>query len=347
MGLKLLLTGGTGYIGSHAAVHFLNEGHEVFLFDNLSNSNKSTLKNLFKITGSEFPFIKGDIRDTDLVNGTLKSNAIEGVIHFAGLKSVADSVQDPLVYFDNNVNGSLSLLKAMQASKVNFLVFSSSATVYGQPERLPMDESHSLFPTNPYGKTKLQVEEILSNACSANKSLRCISLRYFNPAGAHESGMLGEQPKGVPNNIFPYISQVALGKRKCLNIFGNDYDTPDGTGIRDYIHITDLIEGHIAALNYLLTIDSINRLKSLKKDENYFVSNLGSGRGYSVLEVVEEFQKGCIKDIPINITSRRKGDVPESYADASFASKLLKWKTKKSLKDICKSIHNFQNISSP
>ena len=159
--------------------------------------------------------------------------------------------------------------------------------------------------------------------------------------------MLGEQPKGVPNNIFPYISQVALGKRKCLNIFGNDYDTPDGTGIRDYIHITDLIEGHIAALNYLLTIDSINRLKSLKKDENYFVSNLGSGRGYSVLEVVEEFQKGCIKDIPINITSRRKGDVPESYADATFASKLLKWKTKKNLKDICKSIHNFQNISSP
>ncbi len=330
--MKLLLTGGSGYIGSHAAIEFSKKGHELILVDNFSNSDSSTLHALSKILGFNLPFFENDVRDTHSIYEIIRNNDIEGVVHFAGLKSVSDSVEDPIAYFDNNVAGTISLLNAMQKAKVGYFIFSSSATVYGEPSELPIKETHALLPTNPYGQSKLYVENILSSLCRADKNFKCVSLRYFNPAGAHTSGLIGESTQDTPNNLFPFISQVIEGKRDFLNIFGNDYPTKDGTGVRDYIHIEDLIDGHLAALNFLI---------NNSQTKNYSVFNLGTGKGYSVKEIISTYENVNRLKIPINYAERRKGDIAENYADPSLANEKLKWKTKRKLEDICLSIAKY------
>jgi len=329
--MKLLLTGGTGYIGSHTAVALTELGHQVVLYDNLSNSSDSVPEKIAQITGQTLPFIQGDVCDTELLRNTLASHRIGAVIHFAGLKAVGESVEKPIDYYANNIQGTISLLQAMQSAQIKTLVFSSSATVYGEPQYLPLDESHPTRAANPYGRSKLHIEEMLHDVAAADSDWRIACLRYFNPVGAHESCLIGEHPNGVPNNLVPYIAQVAAGQRKELSVFGNDYPTADGTGVRDYIHVMDLAEGHAAALSFL------------SRTIGWHAINLGTGKGYSVLEMIQAFEKASGRRVPYKIVSRRTGDVAACYADTLKAGKILNWRAVRTLEDMCASTWQFQN----
>lgn len=327
--MNILLTGGLGYIGSHTAVTLIEAGHEVVLFDNLSNSDASVLGRLEKILNKKITFIEGDIRDFDLLSKTLKEHKTEAVMHFAGLKAVGESVHDPIRYYDNNVGGSLSLIRAMQQNKVKKIIFSSSATVYGEPQYLPYDEDHPTNPINPYGRTKLFIEEILRDVATSDSEWSIAVLRYFNPVGAHELGLIGESPKGKPNNLMPFIVKVASGELESLKVFGSDYETRDGTGERDYIHVVDLAEGHLAALKFL------------KEHKGWHAINLGSGQSTTVLELLHAFEKICHKKISYEVIARREGDTAISYAKPDLANKVLQWKTKRSMESMCESAWKF------
>jgi len=319
----ILVTGGAGYIGSHACVELLNAGEQVVVFDNFCNSTPASLKRIQEICAKSLIVVEGDIRDQAAIERVLAEYGCTAVLHFAGLKSVQDSVAKPLEYYDCNVVGSQRLLQAMQNAGVNKIIFSSSATVYGNPQFLPYTEEHPLHPVNPYGRTKLVIEDMLRDQYASDLSWNIGILRYFNPVGAHESGMIGEDPKGVPNNLLPFIAQVAIGRRGRRNIWGNDYDTPDGTGVRDYIHVMDLAAGHVAALRLL--------------DENpkCFAVNLGTGAGSSVLDVIHAFENASGMPIPYDVRPRRPGDIDAYYADTSYASKLMGWKATRTLEAMC------------
>ena len=331
--MRILLTGGAGYIGSHTAVALAATGHEVVCFDTLSNSRAEVLDRLETITGQSIPLIVGDIRDRTWLEQAMRSHAIEAVIHFAGLKAVGEAVAKPLIYYDNNVRGTLSLIEAMIACSVKTLVFSSSATVYGEPQYLPLDESHPTSATNPYGRTKLMIEEMLTDIAAADPDWRIAVLRYFNPVGAHESGLIGEDPNGIPNNLMPFISRVASGRLERLSVFGDDYDTPDGTGVRDYIHVTDLAAGHLAALGAISS-----------HSEPISTWNLGTGQGYSVLEMVRAFERVNGVSVPFQIADRRPGDVASCYASPDKAKAELGWEAALGLEDMCASMWRFERM---
>ena len=329
--MRVLLTGGMGFIGSHTAVVLQEAGREPVLYDNLSNADQGVAGRITAITGKTPKFIEGDIRDEARLEKTLREEGIEAVIHFAGLKAVGESVVKPLEYYDNNLIGTIRLLEAMKKAGVKRLIFSSSSTVYGTPKSLPLRESDPTGEaTNPYGRTKLQIEEILSDLCRADPEWSAICLRYFNPIGAHPSGLIGEDPNGIPNNLMPYISQTAIGKRDHLNVFGNDYPTPDGTGVRDYIHVVDLARGHVCAI------------RKLETNCGLFICNLGTGKGYSVLEVLHAFEKACGKQIPYVIDPRRPGDIAECYADPTKAKNELGWVAQYGIEDMCADSWNWQ-----
>ncbi|QEN04884.1 UDP-glucose 4-epimerase GalE [Thiospirochaeta perfilievii] len=321
--MKVLVTGGAGYIGSHTVVQLLEAGNEVVVFDNLVNSSKESLSRVKKITGKEITFYEGDLLDRDAVKDVFSKHNFDSVIHFAGLKAVGESVSKPLYYYHNNITGTLILCEIMSEFGVKNIVFSSSATVYGDPEIIPITEQSKLSATNPYGRTKLMLEEILKDLNVADSSFNVAILRYFNPIGAHESGLIGENPNGIPNNLVPYISQVAVGKRKELTVFGDDYDTPDGTGVRDYIHVVDLAAGHLKAL------------EKLEAKPGVVIYNLGTGIGYSVLDVVKAFESASGVKVPYVIKDRRPGDIATCYAEPSFALKELGWKATKNIEDMC------------
>ena len=327
--MKILVTGGTGFIGSHTCVELLNEGYEVVIIDNFSNSKKSILSKIKEITSKDFTFYEGDVCDKELLTKIFTENKIEAVIHFAGYKAVGESVSQPLKYYRNNLDSTLTLLEVMQEFSCRNFVFSSSATVYGTPKKLPIKEDFPLSTTNPYGTTKLMIERILADVSNANKDLSIIALRYFNPIGAHPSGLLGENPNGIPNNLMPYIVRVATKQLPILNIFGNDYDTPDGTGVRDYIHVVDLAKGHLKALEKCVNFKGIE----------YY--NLGTGTGYSVLDLVKTFEKVNNVKVPYKIAPRRPGDIAACYADPTKASKELGFKTKLTIEDMCRDSYNF------
>ena len=328
--MKVLLTGGAGFIGSHTCVELINAGHEVFIYDNLVNSNEKVLDRLSQITKTNINFINGDIRDIKNLSNALLSNNCDSVIHFAGLKAVGESTKDPIKYYENNVIGTINLLQAMKKVNVKRLIFSSSATVYGKPKYLPLDEDHKLSPNNPYGKTKEIVEKILLDLHQYEKDWQIGILRYFNPVGAHKSGLIGEDPKGIPNNLMPYISQVAVGSRKELNIWGNDFPTNDGTGVRDYIHVVDLAIGH------LKTLEKIN-------DKKLLILNLGRGEGFSVIQVLKAFEKVYGKKIPYKFAKRREGDQAILYADPSKASEVLGWSPQRDLFEMCHDTWRWQS----
>lgn len=327
---RVLLTGGAGYIGSHTCVELLEAGYEVVIYDNFSNSSRNAINRIEAIVGKEVIFEEGDIRDGERLRTIIRKYDCSAVIHFAGLKAVGESTQIPLVYYDNNVIGTIRLLEAMQDTGVKRIVFSSSATVYGEPKYLPLDEGHPLGATNPYGRSKLIVEDILQDLFSSDPDWHITILRYFNPVGAHKSGLIGEDPLGVPNNLMPFVAQVAAGRRDKLNIWGGEYNTADGTGVRDYIHVVDLANGHLKALQRL-------------SQAQCKVINLGTGRGYSVLDVVNFFQRASGKNIPYEICSRRPGDISECYADPSAAELELGWKAVLSLDDMCKDSWSWQS----
>lgn len=329
--MNILLTGGVGYIGSHTAVVLAQAGHQIVLFDNLCNSLKETVARLEKIIGKPVTFIEGDVRDTALLIKIMQEHEIDFVIHFAGLKAVGESVANPVLYFSNNVQGTICLLQAMQAAQVHTLVFSSSATVYGQPEYLPYDEAHPTNPINPYGDTKLQVEIMLRDLANSAPDWKIACLRYFNPVGAHDSGLIGDDPSGTPGNLMPYLARVASGDLECLSVFGNDYETRDGTGERDYIHVMDLAEGHMAALPFLEAHPGLH------------IINLGTGKSTSVLECVEEFERASGKAIPLKIAPRRDGDLPIYYAKADYAKDTLGWSADRTVADMCSSAWKFQS----
>lgn len=328
--MNILLTGGAGYIGSHAAVVLSEAGYEVVLFDNFCNSQKTVLERLQKILGKALTCIEGDIRDTALVNRILQEYKIDAVIHFAGLKAVGESAEKPIEYYSNNVQGTISLVAAMKLCNVKTLVFSSSATVYGDPKYVPIDEDHPTSATNAYGRSKLHVEEMLKDIASSDPEWKIVCLRYFNPVGAHESGLIGENPNGLPNNLMPYIAQVALGKLPHLNIYGNDYQTPDGTGVRDYIHVMDLATGHLKAIEHI------------SGGPGWSAINLGTGKSFSVFEVLDCFETLSGKKIPYKILPRRFGDVSRVYSDASLAYKALGWRTQYSLEQMLKHAWSWQ-----
>ena len=321
--MNILLTGGAGYIGSHTALRLVQANHRVVLYDNFSNSNPEVALRLQTITGQTMSLVEGDVRNTPLLAQTLKEQEIGAVIHFAGLKAVGESVVKPIEYYACNVQGSISVVQAMQESNVKTLVFSSSATVYGAPTYLPLDESHPTATTNPYGRSKLYVEDMLSDLCLSDREWRALSLRYFNPVGADASGLIGESPLGIPNNLMPWLAQVAAGLRPCLKIFGNDYDTADGTGVRDYIHVADLASGHLAAINHLA-----NRT-------GFDVINLGTGQGHSVLQMLAAFSAACGREIPYVLAPRRVGDVATCYANPGKAANVLGWHAERTLQDMC------------
>ncbi|HEY3431630.1 MAG TPA: UDP-glucose 4-epimerase GalE [Rhodocyclaceae bacterium] len=327
---NLIVTGGVGYIGSHACVVLMQAGYQLTILDNLSNSSKSVLNRISEITGVLPRFIEGDVRDEELLVRTLKENSISAALHFAGLKAVGESVQEPLKYYDNNVSGSLTLMKAMERTGVKTLVFSSSATVYGDPVAVPISEGFATGATNPYGRSKLMVEDILADYCKANPAWRVARLRYFNPVGGHESGLLGEEPNGIPNNLMPYVAQVAAGRRERLSVFGSDYPTKDGTGVRDYIHVMDLAEGHLAALRYL------------ESTPGMITVNLGTGKGYSVLEMVKAFENASGQAIPYEVVDRRPGDIAECWSDPGLASKLLGWQARRGIDEMCRDTWRWQ-----
>lgn len=328
--MRILLTGGAGFIGSHTAVEMTQAGHDVVIFDNFCNSDATVLDRLETILGKRLAFEEGDIRDYDRIRDVLEKHQIEAVVHFAGLKAVGESCEKPLEYFDNNITGTLVLLQAMKSLGIKRIIFSSSATVYGTPQYLPLDEKHPLSVTNPYGRTKLQVEEILSDLCASDAEWSAVCLRYFNPIGAHESGLIGENPRGIPNNLLPYVARVAAGQLEALQVFGNDYDTPDGTGVRDYIHVIDLAKGHVLAAQYALT------------HTGWIAINLGTGIGYSVLDIVKAYEKACGKLVPYKIVARRPGDVASNWADPKLAKELLGWEAQYTLQDMCEHSWNFQ-----
>ncbi len=331
--MRILLTGGTGYIGSHTALALVAHGHEVVLLDNLSNSRADVIERLQEIAGRSFALVIQDIRDTDAVQRTILEHDIAAVIHFAGLKAVGESVAAPLIYYDNNVCGTLSLLEAMAACKVKTLVFSSSATVYGEPQYLPLDEAHPTDATNPYGRSKLMIEHMLADLAAADKEWRIGVLRYFNPVGAHESGLIGEDPNGTPNNLMPFISRVASGRLASLSVFGGDYETNDGTGVRDYIHVTDLAEGHVRAL------------AAVSSGRDAIATwNLGTGRGHSVLAVVAAFERVNGMSIPYQIVDRRPGDIASCYASVGKARAQLGWEAQLGLDDMVASSWRFESM---
>ena len=328
--MKVLVTGGAGYIGSHTCVELLNNGYDVIIVDNLSNSKPEVINRIKELTRKDFKFYRADILNKKEIDKIFNENNIKAVIHFAGLKAVGESVKIPLRYYYNNVTGTLLLCEIMQKHDVKKMVFSSSATVYGQPKTVPITEDFPLSATNPYGRTKLMIEQILRDVYVSDNDWSIALLRYFNPIGAHESGRIGEDPNGIPNNLMPYITQVAIGKRERLNVFGDDYDTHDGTGVRDYIHVVDLAKGHLKALEKVMSTKGVKAY------------NLGTGVGYSVLDVVRNFEKVTGKKIPYVITSRRPGDIDKCYADPTKACKELGWKAEKTLEDMCRDAWNWQ-----
>ncbi len=328
--MKILVTGGAGYIGSHTCLELLNSGYDVVVLDNLSNSSEESLRRVKKITGKSLSFYHADLLKTDEISNIFSDHKIDAVIHFAGLKAVGESVSIPLKYFQNNITGTLNLLETMSQFNVKNIVFSSSATVYGDPATLPIKEDFPLSATNPYGRTKLMIEEILQDLYISDNKWNIALLRYFNPVGAHSSGEIGEDPHGIPNNLVPFISKVAIGELDCVNVFGNDYDTPDGTGVRDFIHVVDLAVGHIKVLPKLFS------------DPGVVIYNLGTGNGFSVIEMIKGIEKASDKSIPYAITDRRPGDIAACWADPSKAEKELSWKTKKSLSDMCVDTWNWQ-----
>jgi UDP-glucose 4-epimerase len=329
----ILITGGAGYIGSHTVVELLAAGHELLILDNFSNSSPKVIDRIAQISGQRPLLVEGDIRDRQLLTRLFAEHPVQAVIHFAGLKAVGESVEQPLRYYDNNVIGSLHLFEAMAAAGVFRLVFSSSATVYGDPHSVPIDESFPLHVTNPYGRSKLIIEDILRDMGQADPRWQVALLRYFNPVGAHVSGLIGENPRGIPNNLMPYVSQVAIGRRSELSVFGGDYPTPDGTGVRDYIHVVDLARGHLAALSRL---DQLAGVVSL---------NLGSGRGYSVLEVVAAFAQASGRPVPYRVVDRRPGDIAACYADPRRARELLGWKAERDLASMCVDSWRWQSMN--
>ena len=330
--LRVLITGGAGYIGSHTILELL-PFYDVLVLDNLSNSSLESIKRVEKISAKKIEFIHGDICDVSFLNKLFAQNTFDAVIHFAGLKAVGESVSMPLKYYENNVLGTIHLLNAMKHAQVKNLVFSSSATVYGVPDALPLTEEAPRSATNPYGQTKLMIENILMDLASSDSDWNIVNLRYFNPVGAHKSGLIGENPRGMPNNLMPFISQVAVGSRKSLNIFGDDYDTVDGTGVRDYIHVVDLAKGHLAALDYLFANESIG----------FEPFNLGTGKGISVLEMVKAFEQFNGVDVPYKLVERRSGDVAACYADASKANQMLNWRAELDLKAMCEDAWRWQS----
>lgn len=327
----ILVTGGAGFIGSHTCVELIKAGYKAVIYDNLCNAHPEVFNRIEKITGTRPEFVQGDVRDLSLVEETIRRFGCEAVIHFAGLKAVGESVQQPLMYFDNNVMGTLRVLEAMKATGCKIILFSSSATVYGVPKFLPYTEEHPLSAINPYGRTKLMSEGMIEDFLVSSPDYCAGVLRYFNPVGAHESGLIGEDPKGIPNNLFPYVTQVAIGQREFLTVLGDDYETPDGTGVRDYIHVVDLALGHVLALDKLL------------KDGKSFTINLGTGKGYSVLDVVHAFEKASGRKVAYKIGPRRDGDLPIYYADPTTAEKLIGWRSARDLDQMCADGWNWQS----
>lgn len=329
--MSILVTGGAGFIGSHTAVELLNAGKEIVIIDDFSNSKPKSLEAIKKITGKDFKFYEMDYRDREKLEKVFEENKIDAVLNFAGFKAVGESVKKPLEYYDNNISGCLVLLETMRKYGVKKFVFSSSATVYGTPERIPLTEDCKTGgTTNPYGTTKLFIEQILKDLYASDNSWDICILRYFNPVGAHESGLIGEEPQGIPNNLMPYVVRVASGELKELSVFGNDYDTPDGTGVRDYIHVVDLAKGHVLALN-----------KLEKENKGLFIYNLGTGTGYSVLDMVRAFEKSTGKDVPYIIAPRRSGDIATCFADPKKAREELGWEATRSLEDMCRDSWNY------
>mgnify|MGYP000961736191 FL=1 len=329
--MKILVTGGAGYIGSHSCVELLNEGFEVVVIDNFSNSKRSSLDAIKKITGKDFKFYEIDYLDKDALNKVFEENKIDAVINFAGFKAVGESVQKPIEYYTNNISGALNLLDVMRKHNVKKFVFSSSATVYGNPEKIPLTEDCKIGgTTNPYGTSKLFIEQILKDIYASDNSWDIIILRYFNPVGAHESGLIGEDPKGIPNNLMPYIAKVATKELKELSVFGNDYNTPDGTGVRDYIHVVDLAKGHVLALN-----------KLEKEGKGLFIYNLGTGTGYSVLDLVHAYEKANNVKVPYKIAPRRDGDIATCYSDPTKAKNELGFVATKTIEDMCHDSYKF------
>jgi len=332
--MTILVTGGMGYIGSHTVVELLNENFDVLVIDNLSNAQASVSERIHRITGKSFPLLKTDLRDRAGVEAAFAEHQIDAVIHFAGLKAVAESVEHPLRYYDNNVAGSLVLIETMAKFDVKTLVFSSSATVYGDPATVPILEHFPLSPASPYGRSKLMVEDIMRDVQRADPAWRIALLRYFNPIGAHASGLIGEEPEGIPNNLLPYIAQVAVGRRDILSVYGDDYPTRDGTGIRDYIHVVDLAQGHLRTLARLMDASGL------------LTYNLGTGQGSSVLEVVRAFETASGRRIPFQIKPRRSGDVASCYADVTLAEEELGWKAERDLQQMCADVWRWQSASS-
>lgn len=327
--MKILVTGGAGYIGSHTCVELLNEGHELIIVDNFSNSKPEALENIRKITGCSFGFVQGDLRDEQALDAAFSGEPVDAVIHFAGLKAVGESVAKPVEYYDNNITGTMTLLNAMRRHGVKRMVFSSSATVYGMNNPVPFREEMPTSATNPYGWTKVMIEQILRDAANADAEMSVCLLRYFNPVGAHESGLIGEDPNGIPNNLVPFVSQVAAGLRTKLRVFGNDYDTPDGTGVRDYIHVVDLARGHLAALAYTMEHTGCETF------------NLGTGKGTSVLEIVKAYENACGREIPYEIVARRPGDIASAYAGTEKAARVLNWRAERGVEKMCEDAWRF------
>jgi len=329
--MSILVTGGAGYIGSHTVILLIEAGYEIVIFDNFCNASKEAIKRVEKIVGQEITTVEGDVRNADDLHSVFNTHTIEAVIHFAGLKAVGESVEKPLKYYDNNVNGTAVLCEVMSEHGCKSIVFSSSATVYGDPHTTPILESFPLSATNPYGRSKLFVEEILRDLYVSDNEWKIVLLRYFNPVGAHPSGTIGEDPNGIPNNLMPYITQTAVGKLSCLSVFGDDYDTHDGTGVRDYIHVMDLANGHVKAL------------KKIKSFTEVMTINLGTGTGYSVLDMVKAFEKASGKKVPYCIAPRRAGDIAKCYANPSYAKEILGWEAKKSIEKMCEDSWRWQS----
>lgn len=328
--MKILVTGGAGYIGSHTCVLLIEAGHEVVIFDNFSNASKESISRVETIVQKKLTYVEGDIRSKEDLNQVFDAHKIDAVIHFAGLKAVGESVEKPLTYYDNNVAGTIVLCEVMKNHGCKSIVFSSSATVYGDPQTTPIKEDFPLFATNPYGRTKLFIEEILRDLYVSDSEWNVVLLRYFNPVGSHYSGSIGEDPSGIPNNLMPFIAQTAVGIREKLSVFGNDYDTHDGTGVRDYIHVVDLAKGHVKAIEKLQDFDTVMTI------------NLGTGKGYSVLDVVKAFEKASGKSVPYTIEPRRSGDIATCFANPSYAKEILEWEAEKNLVQMCEDSWRWQ-----
>ena len=332
--MKILVTGGAGYIGSHTCVELLEAGYDVVVVDNLYNASEKSIERVKEITGKDLTFYQADILDEEALDKIFDKEKVDGVIHFAGLKAVGESVAKPLEYYKNNITGTLILCEVMRKHNVKNIIFSSSATVYGDPAFIPItEECPKGTPTNPYGWTKSMIEQILTDFHTADKDWNVILLRYFNPIGAHKSGKIGEDPKGIPNNLLPYVAQVAIGKLERLGVFGDDYDTPDGTGVRDYIHVVDLARGHVKAID------------KIKENPGVKIYNLGTGKGYSVLDIVKAFGKACGHEIPYVIKERRPGDIATCYSDASLAKKELGWEAEYGIEEMCADSWNWQKTN--